>query len=291
MYETQYIELGNAILDHGQKSVCRNDHTTVSVFAPGAIVVDLQQEFPVLTTRKVRLDTVFKELMFFIRGQTDTKILENQGVGIWKGNTNRAFLDSRGLQRFKEGDMGPMYGFAMRHFGATYHGCDHDYRSGEWQGVDQLSNIINLVQNDPTSRRMVVTMYDPSVLDQCVLMPCHMFWQVYVRGEYLDMVVYQRSVDFTCGLSFNTPSYAMLLVMLAGTTGKKPGILKHSFGDTHVYTDHIPQLKQQLWIEPAEESVRLVGFTPRENIEDYTFDDFVFSEYTPKSNIRYTMKA
>lgn len=285
-YETQYLDLGRAILSDGQFVEGRNGYTK-SLFGRTLVAPDVLNAFPIQTTRRVYLRSVFKELEFFLKGETDTKKLESRGVKIWSANTSREFLDQRGLHHYEEGDMGPMYGFAMRHFGARYVGCGANYQG---QGVDQVQGVIDQIRDQPHSRRMVVTMYDPAALDDSVLMPCHIMWQVYVRGDKLDMLMYQRSADFTCGLAFNTPSYAMLLFLLASVTDKTPGTLTHVLGDVHVYEPHIEQLTEQLAMAPqAPPQLRLKQ--THDDITKYKWADLELVGYKPQSKIRYSMVA
>lgn len=241
--EYQYINLINDILINGEEKSTRNA-LVKSVFGV-THVFDLQKGFPLLTTKKVSLDNILKELTFFIRGDTDSKILESQGVGIWKGNTSRDFLDGKGMTDREEGDMGPMYGSQWRHFGATYINCKTDYTN---QGTDQLYNLITSLVNDPNSRRHLLTTYDPSKVDQAVLAPCHgLTIQFNVReGKYLDCQMYQRSVDVGLGYPYNIASYALFVHIICHVIGGYiPGKLIMVLGDTHIYSQHYEQLKQQ----------------------------------------------
>lgn len=285
-YEEQYLELGRKIMRDGQVVEGRNGRTR-SLFGQTLVAHDVLNEFPVLTTRRVYLRSVFEELMFFLNGDTDTTKLVERGVNIWNANTSREFLAQRGLHDYKVGDMGPMYGFQMRHFGAEYHGCSADYTG---KGVDQVQQIVDTVRSNPHSRRMVVSMWNPQAIPQSVLPPCHMSWQVYVRGACLDMMVVQRSCDFTCGLSFNTPSYAMLLFMLASVVDKLPGTLTHVLGDVHVYESHWEQLSEQLNITPSKPPKLRLKQT-HANLKDYSWNDIELLEYAPKSTMRYDMMA
>lgn len=245
--EYNYLHLVNDIIDHGNMRSDRTGTGTKSSFGC-QLQFDLRESLPMITTKFVPFKMIVKELLWFLSGQTDNKILNKQGVHIWDGNTTREFLDHRGLEKYDEGDIGPMYGWQWRHFGATYRGSQADYTN---QGIDQLEEVVNLLKTDPYSRRIAMTTYNVNDLEKGVLHPCHgIFVQFYVHEEngtkYLSCHMLQRSVDMGCGLPFNITSYAMLTNIIAMKTNMKPDKLIISTGDTHVYLNHIDQLKIQL---------------------------------------------
>ena len=186
--EYQYLNMLNEIITTGDKRQTRNA-VTYSIFDT-KLVFDVSERFPLLTTKKMFTKGIIEELLFFLKGNTDSKHLEEKGVNIWKGNTTREFLDARGLSKYKEGDIGPMYGYSWRFFGADYKGCDHNY-SGE--GFDQLKDVIAKIQNDPTNRRIMMTTFDPSKVSESVLAPCHsLILQFYIHDDKISCKMYQR---------------------------------------------------------------------------------------------------
>lgn len=243
--ELGYIDLLKNVIENGTERQDRTCVGTHSLFAPSPLKFDISKSIPLYTTKFVGFKTVLKELLWFLRGQTDSKVLEAQGVNIWKGNTTRDFLDKRGLSHYKEGWIGPMYGFNWRHFGAKYEGANADY-SGK--GYDQLDALVKGLKEDPWSRRHMITTYDPSVVDQSVLAPCHgIVVQFYVsKSMGLSCHAYIRSNDLFLGNPFNVASYAVMTHILAKMCGMVPQELTVSFGDAHVYINHINQVKEQL---------------------------------------------
>lgn len=241
--ELQYLALLRDALHHGHVRATRND-TTRSGFG-GRVVVDLSDgTVPLLTTKRMAWKTVIKELLWFARGDTDSRSLQREKVGIWNGNASREFLDSRGLQHLREGDLGPVYGFQWRHAGAQYSTCEADYAG---QGVDQLEGVRTALQTDPHSRRMIVSAWNPADLDKMALPPCHMLSQWYVDGRgRLWLQLYQRSGDMFLGVPFNLFSYAVLLRMMAEQVGREPGGMVHVLGDMHIYEGHTDVVKEQL---------------------------------------------
>ncbi len=173
----------------------------------------------------------------------DPAPLQAKGVRIWDGNSTRDFLDGRGLQHYVEGDLGPVYGFQWRHFGAAYAGCDADYTG---QGIDQLRGIIHALRTTPHDRRMVMTAWNPVDLAKMALPPCHMFCQFYVADGKLSCLMYQRSADVGLGVPFNMASYGLLTHLVAHVTGLEAHELVHVMGDAHVYLSHVEALQEQL---------------------------------------------
>lgn len=233
---------------------------------------------PFLTTKRLAWKSVLRELLWMLRGETDSKILEAQGVNIWRGNTSREFLDARGLEDYPEGETGPLYGAAFRRF-----------RDG---AVDQFETVIEGLKNDPYSRRHLMTTFDPSVVDRCVLMPCHgIAIQFYItpdprepaterQKQMLSCAVYCRSSDVFLGLPFNIASYAMLTHIVAARIGASPHNLVVSTGDTHVYLNHMEQVARQLERYPMPSPVFRVLCGPDVRVEDMDVDrDFEVVAY------------
>ena len=210
--EEGYLNLLRKLLEEGVSRTDRTGVGTLSLFGE-QLKFNLEGQFPLLTTKKVFTKAIIHELLFFIRGDTDSKILEKENVNIWKWNTSREFLDNRNLHEYEIGDLGPMYGFNWRHFNAEYKGCSVDYCG---KGLDQLQNIISEIKQNPDSRRLLMTTFNPSVLDKSCLMPCHgISVQFYVNDGYLSCMMNQRSSDTACGLPYNITSYSLLTYMIA----------------------------------------------------------------------------
>jgi thymidylate synthase len=245
--EYQYLNLLKKCL-LGNKRQTRNSET-YSLFTE-MLSFNLMKGFPLLTTKKVFIRGIFEELMFFIRGQTNTKLLEYKGVNIWKPNTTKEFIESCNLP-YNEGDMGPMYGFQWIHFNAEYKDCSTDYNG---MGYNQLEEVINLLIKDPYSRRILMTTYNPLQAKQGVLYPCHsIVIQFYVDNmNMISMSMYQRSSDAFLGLPYNIASNALLLHLICSTVNKRINKNKYSvgklniiLGDVHIYKDHIDAVNQQ----------------------------------------------
>jgi thymidylate synthase len=246
---------------------------------------DLRRSFPLLTTKRVFWRGVVEELLWFVRGCTDAKQLSAAGVGIWDGNGSRAFLDARGLPHRAEGDLGPVYGFQWRHFGAAYVDKDADYGG---QGVDQLADVVHQIRTDPDSRRILLSAWNPAALPDMALPPCHVLAQWYVQGGELSCMMTQRSADVGLGVPFNIASYALLTVMLAAVTGLTPGDFVHSIGDAHVYANHVEPLLTQLANEPRPFPVLSLARAVAD-IDDFTPADFVLDGYDPHPKIAMEM--
>jgi len=282
--ERQYLDLIQRILDTG---VLRPDRTgvgTLSLFGAQQRW-NLRTHFPLLTTKRVFWRGVAEELLWFVRGSTDANLLAAKDVHIWDGNGSREFLDSRGLTANAVGDLGPVYGFQWRHFGADYTTCNADYTG---QGVDQLADVIHKLKHNPTDRRMCLSAWNPAALAKMALPPCHMFAQFYVADGELSCHFYQRSNDMGLGVPFNIASYALLTYMIAHVCDLKPGELVHSMGDAHVYLNHIEPLREQLKREPCDFPTlrikRKVGA-----IDEFQFDDFEIVDYKPHAAIKMDM--
>ncbi|KAI8918800.1 thymidylate synthase/dCMP hydroxymethylase domain-containing protein [Entophlyctis helioformis] len=249
--EHQYLDLVRRILASGDPRSDRTGTGTRSLFAPPQLRFPLSANtLPLLTTKRVPLRPVFEELMWFVRGQTDARILAAKGVRIWDANGSRQALDAAGLAHRREGDLGPVYGFQWRHFGAAYVDADADYAG---QGVDQLRGVIERLIGNPTDRRILLSAWNPA--DGTAA--CHLLAQFYVSTPSpsqpiptLSCQLYQRSCDMGLGVPFNVASYALLTILLAHVCGYTPGEFVHCLGDAHVYCDHIDALRVQLDREP-----------------------------------------
>jgi thymidylate synthase len=294
--EYQYLNLVNDILENGIMEKGRNGNT-LSVFG-AAMHFSLENgKIPILTTKKTAWKTCLKELLWFIRGDTNNEHLQDEGVHIWDGNASREFLDSRGLVNNRVGDLGPIYGHQWRYFNADYKTCDADY-SG--QGVDQLQEIIDTLKNPETrtSRRMVMTAWNPCKLNEMALPPCHIMCQFNVtEGNKLSCSMYQRSGDVGLGVPFNIASYSFLTHLLAKHTGLEAHDFVYFLGNCHIYEEHIEPLKEILKRDPYEFPTLRINIKDiqtretRENISDYKVEDFEVTGYKSHEVIKMPMIA
>lgn len=283
--EMKYLELLNEVLQFGIKREGRNGET-LSVFAKN-LSFDLRKGFPLLTTKKMFYRGIIEELLFFIRGDTDTKLLEEKKINIWKGNTSREFLDKNGFAGRKEGCMGPMYGYQWRYYGAEYDEKKSRPKEGEI-AFDQLSKVINEIKYDPHSRRILLTDFNPEQADEGVLYPCHsIIIQFYVEGDYLDMYCFNRSSDLFLGLPFNIASSSLFLSIIANITDKKPRFFHLSLGDCHIYSEHISAVKTQL--ERFCYDFPTLVIARKLDIDNISVDDFGFENYHSSSEIKAPM--
>ncbi|XP_061255801.1 thymidylate synthase isoform X1 [Bos javanicus] len=252
--ELQYLGQIEHILRCGFRRDDRTGTGTLSVFGMQARY-NLRDEFPLLTTKRVFWKGVLEELLWFIKGSTNAKELSSKGVKIWDANGSRDFLDGLGFSDRAEGDLGPVYGFQWRHFGAEYKDMDSEY-SG--QGVDQLQKVIDTIKTNPNDRRIILCAWNPKDLPLMALPPCHALCQFYVVNGELSCQLYQRSGDMGLGVPFNIASYALLTYMIAHITDLKPGDFVHTLGDAHIYLNHIEPLKTQALMELRGQSSRSV---------------------------------
>ena len=287
--EYQYLNLLNDILENGVMEKGRNGNV-LSVFG-SAMHFSLENgKIPILTTKKTAWKTCLKELLWFICGDTNNEHLQSEGVHIWDGNGSREFLDSRGLVNNRVGDLGPIYGHQWRHFNADYKTCDEDY-SG--QGVDQLQEIIETLKNPETrtSRRMIMTAWNPCKLNEMALPPCHIMCQFNVTdGNKLSCAMTQRSNDECCGTPFNIASYSFLTHLLAKHCGLEAYEFVYFKGNCHIYEEHTEGAKLQLQRDPypfPTISIKQV----RENINDYQVEDFEIHNYQHHPPIKFNMVA
>src|SRR3954468_12732798 len=233
-----YLQLLRAILDRGKDRADRTGTGTRGIFGH-QMRFDLREGFPLLTTKKLHVKSIMHELLWFVRGETHVKPLQDAGVRIWN-----EWATAEQTARFgrAEGDLGPVYGHQWRNFGATRK-PDGTY---ERDGVDQLARVVHDIKEKPFSRRLLVTGWNPKEADEVALPPCHTLFQFHVQDGEVSSHLYQRSADLFLGVSFNIASYALLTVMVAQATGNKPGDFVHSFGDVHLYSNHVEQAKEQL---------------------------------------------
>lgn len=290
--EYQYLNLIRDILDRGEHRPDRTGTGTKSLFAPPQLRFSLRNNaFPLLTTKKVFTKAIFHELLWFIKGSTNGLELSDLGVKIWDGNGSREYLDSLGHTTRAVGDLGPVYGFQWRHFGAEYIDCHTDY-SGK--GVDQLAECIDKIRNKPYDRRIIMSAWNPADLGQMALPPCHMFCQFYVSfvngKRELSCLLYQRSCDMGLGVPFNIASYALLTRMVAQVCGIDAGELIHTMGDAHVYLDHVDALRVQLEREPKP--FPTLSINPAVNdIDGFKFEDFTVEGYESWPSIKMNMSV
>lgn len=279
--EHVFLNLMKRVLENGKLRDDRTGTGTISVFGE-QMRFDISESLPVLTTKFVPWKSCIKELLWFLKGQTDVTLLQKDGVKIWDGNTSREFLDQRGLAHLPEWDLGEGYGYQWRHFGAEYKTCKDDYTN---QGFDQIKFIINELKTNPFSRRMYMTSWNASRLHNMALPPCHLSAQFYVDIDddgvkHLSCQMYQRSVDTFLGCPWNIMSYATLTYILATICDMKPKELIMCLGDTHIYSTHIEQVKEQMSRTPYPFPKLIVNQDiKKKDLEDITMDDFKLVDY------------
>lgn len=239
--EYAYLSLLKKVVKHGNSRQTRNAET-FSLFGE-SIEFDLDYGFPLLTTKKMFFGGIVKELLWFLNGKTNVNELKDNGVHIWDGNTSREFLDGIGLKHYPEGCAGPIYGYQWRNFNAPY---DAETMTPKESGYDQLMFCIKELQTNPTSRRMVMSGWNPCQIEQMCLPPCHVLYQFYVEGESLSCQLYQRSADLFLGLPFNIASTALMTTLIGKLTGYKPGKIRICIGDAHIYKSHIDNVFTQV---------------------------------------------
>lgn len=283
----QYQRLLQKILDEGEVRETRNS-TTISLFGESLKFNVLKDGFPLLTTKRVFFRGVAEELFWFIKGETDAKKLDEKGVKIWNGNSNREYLDKYGFTDYDEFCCGPIYGYQWRNFN-----CPYDYKTKSakegFKGIDQLKEIIHLIKTDPTSRRIIMSGWNPCQLKEMVLPPCHVSYQFYVsQGKYLSCHMYQRSADVFLGVPFNIASTALLTTILANMCDLEVKDIMISFGDVHIYRDHVEQVKTQLnRIERGFPHMNVLN--KHSDIEEYCLEDFELIGYQPHATIKAAM--
>lgn len=256
----QYLDLLDRILTEGTKKTDRTGTGTLSVFGH-QMRFNLEDGFPLLTTKKLHLKSIIYELLWFLKGDTNVKYLQEHGVRIWN-----EWAD-------ENGDLGPVYGHQWRSW--------PDYNGGT---IDQISNVLDMIKNHPDSRRMVVSAWNPAEVDQMALPPCHCLFQFYVADGRLSLQLYQRSADTFLGVPFNIASYALLLMMMAQVTGLKAGDFIHTTGDTHLYLNHLDQARLQLTRTPRP-LPRMILNKDVKNLFDFKYEDFRLEGYDPWDHI------
>ncbi len=283
----QYLHLLQHVLDNGAKKDDRTGTGTLSVFGY-QMRFDLQKGFPLMTTKKLHTRSIFHELLWFLKGETNVRYLQDNNVTIWD-----EWATEEQCARFGRpaGEMGPIYGHQWRNFGATQN-PDGTLRN---DGKDQITLLIETIKKNPDSRRLIVTGWNPKEADLVALPPCHTLFQFYVsppplrsghsaRGR-LSCQLYQRSADIFLGVPFNIASYALLTHMIAEVTGLEVGDFVHTLGDAHLYLNHIEQAKLQLARKPKKlPTLRLLG--DRKNIFDFQYDDILIEGYEPEPGIK-----
>ncbi len=257
----QYQELLSHILECGVTKEDRTGTGTVSVFGY-QMRFNLQEGFPLVTTKKLHLKSIIHELLWFLNGDTNTKYLQENGVRIWN-----EWAD-------KDGNLGHIYGYQWRSW--------PDYKGGN---IDQITQAVEAIKNNPDSRRIIVSAWNVGDLDNMNLPPCHAFFQFYVADGKLSCQLYQRSADSFLGVPFNIASYALLTMMMAKVTGLEPGDFVHTLGDTHIYSNHIEQVKTQLEREPYP-LPRMVINPEVKSIFDFKYDDFKLENYQAHPHIK-----
>ena len=286
--EKQYLDLIKNVLENGFMENGRNGN--VKTLFGATMRFDLtNNKIPLLTTKKLAWKTCLKELLWFISGKTDNKILKNNNVKIWNQNASREFLDSRGLTNLKEDDLGPVYGHQWRHFNAQYDTCESDYTG---KGVDQLKYIIDSLndQKERNSRRLVMSAWNPFQINEMALPPCHVLVQFNVVDKNkLSVGIYQRSGDIGLGVPFNIASYAFLTHLVAHHCNLQATQLVHFLGNVHIYDDHLEILdlqKDRIPNEPPTINIK----NKYDSIDDYKFEDFEINNYIPHAELKMNMR-
>ena len=257
----QYLDLMQHVLENGVRKSDRTGTGTLSVFG-AQLRFDLAAGFPLLTTKKVHLRSIIHELLWFLKGDTNVKYLRDNGVTIWDEWANES------------GDLGPVYGYQWRSWPAA-----------DGRHIDQMSQVLDALRSNPDSRRLIVSAWNVGDLERMALMPCHAFFQFYVAGGRLSCQMYQRSADLFLGVPFNIASYALLTLMVAQVCGFKPGEFIHTFGDTHLYLNHLDQAREQLARTPRR--LPVMRLNPGVNdLFGFRYEDFTLEGYDPHPVIK-----
>src|SRR5689334_7742700 len=256
----QYLDLMELVLSRGAEKGDRTGTGTRSVFGH-QMRFDLAEGFPLLTTKKLHVKSIIHELLWFLAGDTNIKYLNDHGVRIWD-----EWADDRG-------DLGPVYGQQWRSWPAQ-----------DGRTIDQIASVVDMIRRNPDSRRLIVTAWNPADVDKMALPPCHCLFQFYVARGRLSCQLYQRSADIFLGVPFNIASYALLTLMVAQVTGYKPGEFVHSFGDAHLYLNHLDQAKEQLSRKPYP--LPAMTIHPAKDIFSYSYEDFVLENYQAHPHIK-----
>ena len=262
----QYLNLLNRILTEGTQKGDRTGTGTLSIFGH-QMRFDLRDGFPLLTTKKLHLKSIIYELLWFLRGDTNVRYLQEHGVRIWN-----EWAD-------ENGELGPVYGHQWRSW--------PDYKGGT---IDQIKNVVDMIKHNPDSRRMLVTAWNPAEVEDMALPPCHCLFQFYVADGRLSLQLYQRSADSFLGVPFNIASYALLLQMIAQVTGLEAGEFIHTTGDTHLYLNHLEQAKLQLTREPRPLPKMKINPDVKD-IFSFRYEDFELEDYDPHPHIKATVSV
>lgn len=297
--ESQYLSLIKNIINNGVTQKGRNGNIKTLIGSSMRFPL-INNQIPLVTTKKLAWKSCLKELLWFINGETDNSILQNQNVKIWNGNSSRKFLDSRELYNYEENDLGPIYGYQWRHFNKRYttkKKHNRDKKIAKFIGkskndIDQLQNIIDSLQNpkDINSRRLIMTAWNPCQLKQMALPPCHVMSQFHVLDNKLSCTMYQRSGDVGLGIPFNIASYSFLTILLAHHCGLEPGEFIHFIGNAHIYEEHEDALLEQIKREPYNFPKCYIN-KKYNNIDYYKVKDFVIKDYKFHEKIKMEMKA
>jgi thymidylate synthase len=281
--ELQYLDLIKRILKEGHHRPDRTGTGTIGFFGAQMRFSLADNSFPLLTTKRTFYRGIVEELLWFIKGDTNANHLKERNIHIWDGNGSREFLDNLGFTERDEGDLGPVYGFQWRHFGAKYIDMHTDYTG---QGYDQLQKVIDTLRTNPYDRRIIMSAWNPADLKLMALPPCHMFCQFYVQDGKLSCLMYQRSCDVGLGVPFNIASYSLLTIMIAHVTGLQPGEFIHCMGDTHIYSNHVEALQEQVQRSPrAFPKLYIKPGTQTESIDGFKPEDFELVGYRPYEKI------
>lgn len=285
--EDQYLTHIKRIMEIGNFRENRTGISTYSIFCPPQLRYNLRNNhFPLLTTKRNVLRQIFVELMFYLSGSADSKKLEAEKVFVWRGNTTREFLDNRGLNHYREGDMGPSYSFNFRHYGAEYKGCDENYKG---KGFDQVQYCIDLIKKSPNSRRIIIDLWDCSKMDEMSLPPCMHKYQFYVNDGYLSCHAELRSSDTFLGLPWNIGTASLFVYLMAYVCDLKPGDLIITTNDAHIYENHIDVIKEQLKRTPYTSPLLIIKNTAEKNLFDFKFSDIELLNYNHHGNLKAPM--
>jgi len=257
----QYLDLMKHVLDHGTRKNDRTGTGTTSIFG-AQLRFDLTAGFPLLTTKKVHLKSIVHELLWFLKGDTNTRYLKENGISIWD-----EWADAKG-------NLGPVYGYQWR-----------SWPTPDGGHIDQISQVIDQIKKNPDSRRMIVSAWNVADLPKMALLPCHAFFQFYVADGKLSCQIYQRSADMFLGVPFNIASYALLTLMVAQVCGLKAGELVHTFGDTHLYLNHFEQAREQLSRSPRRQPEMRLNPAVKDLFQ-FKYEDFTLENYDPHPAIK-----
>ena len=286
--EEQYLAIMKNILERGIERDDRTQVGTLSLFGTTQRY-DLRDTFPLCTTKRMFFRAIYEELALYLSGRTDNKILQDAGIHIWDGNTSRDFLDKRGLNHYPEGDMGETYGFNFRHYGAKYEDCKKELPMDGSIGYDQVANLIHLLKTEPTSRRMIINLWNPATQHKASLPACLMMYQFYVntQAKTLNCQIYIRSSDYFLANNWNACTGALLVHMLCRLEGIDliPGELIVVTGDTHIYKSHLAQVNLNLSRKPYPFPGLVIKGGKRATITDFKFEDIRLVSYKAHPNI------